>query len=297
MGAPRPEIHGPSLAHGGPRRSLENQLDDRGRARAAAEWWRSLTAGWRLNIGLYALAAIALVALVVSVATGGGQKPKQVEVATQARPTTTPPTLPRPTTTLPAATTTTVTPTTVGGPATTAAPAVGGRTATTRATTGGAPATTTTTAPPVCRNSTDPRCGDFRWDPLPNNQPLTVNVSFSPAAPKAGDSVTFTVEVSDPDHAVTSNCAVVEYGDGYSEPPAPCPVPTCGPAHGPWDPPAAQPGTQRFTYSHIYAAAGSYTARFVFHTDKDTRCPQPDPYGNTQAADKGVVVVAPPAGQ
>lgn len=270
-------------------------MDDRGRARAAGEWWRSLTAGWRLNIGLYALATMALVALLVSVATGGGQTPKQVQVASQARPTTSSVTLPRPTTTLPA-TSTTVTPTTVGGPTTTAAVASGGRTNTTKATTGAAPVNTTTTAPPVCRNSTDPRCGDFRWDPLPNNQPLTVNVSFSPAAPKAGDSVTFNVDVSDPDHAVTSNCAVVEYGDGNSEPPSPCPAPTCGPAHGPWDPPAAQPGSQTFTYTHVYGAAGSYTAKFVFHTDKDTRCPQPDPYGNTQPAEKAVVVAAPPAG-
>src|SRR5579872_131983 len=45
------------------------------------------------------------------------------------------------------------------------------------------PAVTTTSL--VCRDSLDPACGPFRWDPQPlANEPLTVQVTFSPAQPR-----------------------------------------------------------------------------------------------------------------
>src|SRR3712207_6243843 len=67
--------------------------------------------------------------------------------------------------------------------------------------------TTTTTAARVCRNSTDPACGQFFWDPAPTgNQPLNVQITTSPPNPRAGQEVAFTVSLHDPDHAL-GTCA------------------------------------------------------------------------------------------
>src|SRR5207237_8555999 len=57
-------------------------------------------------------------------------------------------------------------------------------------TTSTAPAATPTTVPRsttttlICRDSTNPACGAFRWDPPPApDHPLTVTVTYSPAHP------------------------------------------------------------------------------------------------------------------
>jgi len=53
---------------------------------------------------------------------------------------------------------------------------------------------------PECRNSTNPQCGPFRWDPQPlPNRPMRVDVQIAPSHPRPGDVVTFTVVASDPD--------------------------------------------------------------------------------------------------
>jgi hypothetical protein len=127
-----------------------------------------------------------------------------------------------------------------------------------------APAPTTSTSL-VCRNSTDPACGPFRWDPPPGpNQPMTLAVSVSPAAPKARETVTFRVTVDDPDGAyLVSEQGSLDYGDGT-------PVPgydghvDCFGSYGPWTPPDPAPLHKEITYQHAYAGAGTYTVTFTF---------------------------------
>jgi len=267
-----------------------------GRKQTATEWWRGLPGAWRANVGLYGLATLALVALVAQILTGGGAPPQRVEVASRAPVTTT--TSPRFQTT----TTAGEAPTTAGPPDT-APPPPPTTAAATPPAAGRSPAPPpgppplavqphdTTTAPPVCRNSSDPRCGAFFWSPDPApNQRLTVSVSATPDTPAPGDLVTFTVQVTDPDHAVSANCAEVNYGDGSIEPIG-CSRPQCVEAHGPWVPPPQVTGSQTFTFQHAYQALGTFAPTFTFHTDQDVPCP--NPYGNSGSGSIGVTVQIP----
>ncbi|MEN3316301.1 MAG: hypothetical protein V7605_2535 [Acidimicrobiaceae bacterium] len=260
-------------------------MGEPGRRRTAAEWWRGLPGAWRANVSLYCLATIALIALVTQVLTGRGGPPQRLEVASRAPVTTT--TSPR------FQTTTTTGPPTTGAPDTTAAPVttVAPPPPAKGPNTPPAPAPLqvqpqdTTTAPPVCRNSTDPRCGDFSWSPEPaQNQPLTVTATAS----TSGSDVTFTVRVIDPDHSVTGNCAQVDIGDGPSQPFG-CTPPQCVNAHGPWTPPAQVTGDQTFTFHH---AVENYRATFTFRTDQDVPCP--NPYGSMNTGSVDVTVPAAP---
>jgi len=262
-------------------------MEEPGRRHAAAAWWRGLSGGWRANVGLYCLATLALVALVAQIMTGGGQPAQRVEVASRAPVSTAPTSRPQITTTAP--------PTTVAGPATTEAP-------TTTAAPGPAAPNTpasptplavgpsapenTTVPPPVCRNSTNPDCGAFYWDPPPApNQQL--NVAVTASAPNANGDVAFSVRVTDPDHRITNNCAQANYGDGVVDS-LPCTFPPCFDAHGPWDPPPQINGDATFIFRHQYRQAGTYTPSFTFHTDLDLPCPSP--YGSAGSGQTTIMV-------
>lgn len=160
------------------------------------------------------------------------------------------------------ATTTTPPPTVTAAPAPLAAAAVA-----TTATT--VPATTTTTSVPAtvstvdpCRNSTDPKCGPFRFDPQPGaDNPMAVQVSTEPASPVAGQPMVFHITLTDPD-GVSYDGTNFNFGNsgiGGSTPEA------CA-KFGPWDPPAPDPAsaTQTVNVTHTYYEAGSYTATFAF---------------------------------
>lgn len=138
----------------------------------------------------------------------------------------------------------------------------------------GAPPTTTTdqvpipVAAPSCRNSTDPRCGPFRWDPEPSaNRPLEVDVSFVPAEPSAGEGVVFTVTAVDPDGPLfRASCVNSRAFDDGEEP-----TPVCfGPCsdeerHGPWDPPAAARTELSEVHRHTSAEPGVDMVCFAFN--------------------------------
>lgn len=167
----------------------------------------------------------------------------------------------RPTTTLRATTTTAppapVAPTTTS----TTAPAAAAAAVSTTTTTTTAPATTTTTVDP-CRNSTDPKCGPFHFDPQPGaDRPMTVEVTVEPAAPVAGQPLVFHVTLSDPD-GVSYNGTTFNYGNGgvAGSTPNPCAK------YGPWDPPAPDlaSATETIDVGHTYFEAGTYTATFLF---------------------------------
>jgi hypothetical protein len=146
-------------------------------------------------------------------------------------------------------------------------------------------------AGPVCRNSADPACGEFRWDPAPApNDPLTVTVTFTPEAPVAGDTVTFNVVAEDPDAAVHRECDVgVAFGDGQS--PRQCISDyACEDRHGPWSPPAEQPDRFETTFTHVYEQPGEYVANFEFTSEGGCFAPY-ESQGSQQVT---VIVGAPP---
>jgi hypothetical protein len=283
-------------------------MGEPGRIQAFLGWWRELPTGWRVNVGLYVLAGVSLIALLTQIVVGRGSRPGRVEVAARAPN--------RPTTTVAAPSTTEATSTTVE-PLVTAPPApaeepppaptsgrTGGGARGARGGGGGggggggSPSPATFGPAPtslICRQSVDPACGRFRWEPPPGeNRGLTIDVSSSPEAPRVGDTVTFTVRVTDPDHIVTGNCTEVDLGVNGTFVPHGCVPPPCPAAHGPWSPPAQHTGSQTFTFTETYPEARTYTARFTFRTDRDG-CP--DPYGSSDTATVNVSIAPPAQGQ
>lgn len=142
------------------------------------------------------------------------------------------------------------------------------------ATTVPAPVPTTAAPAPACRNSTDPVCGDFRWDPAPApNQALTASFTSAPATAAVGEPVTFELQWSDPD-------AVVSYehfaADGA--------VLARSCVHerraGPWTPPAASPGSGTQSYSHTFDTPGTYEVAVYLATNADPAFGCDDPYAS-----------------
>ncbi|MBW3590117.1 MAG: PKD domain-containing protein [Actinobacteria bacterium] len=116
-----------------------------------------------------------------------------------------------------------------------------------------------------CRNSINPNCGPFYWDPPPGeNNPLTVDVTYTPENPKAGETVTFRLTVREPDARIEKECNFRwQFGDGRWGPDGGCvAMPACAGKYGRWDTPPRQPDEWKFTVDHVYESAGEYTARF-----------------------------------
>jgi hypothetical protein len=117
----------------------------------------------------------------------------------------------------------------------------------------------TTTAP--CHNSTEPRCGEFLWDPAPgDNAPLSVSIEPTSSDIHVGDTVVFHVEASDPDGHIddASGCGyAVGFGDGEHS--GGCRRPAeCGGRYGPWSPPARVAGSYSGNFTHTYTSPGRY---------------------------------------
>jgi hypothetical protein len=122
--------------------------------------------------------------------------------------------------------------------------------------------TTTTIARPPCRNSTEPSCGSFRWEPDPGpNQPATGTVTATQSAP--GQPVSFRIQANDPDAKPVAICNI-SFGDGNNIvcDPRPAMDPSfCPKQYGPWTPPAAQQGELDTTNEHTYPP-GKYDVSF-----------------------------------
>jgi hypothetical protein len=125
------------------------------------------------------------------------------------------------------------------------------------------PKSTTTSL--VCRNSYDPACGDFYWDPPPpTNQPITLQVTPSATEVSVGQEVTLSIVADDPDATLKVACMpsgpIVRWGDPnqniYACDPG-CPEP--GPRHGAWDTPAPEPGHFDGVEKWTYNTPGTYT--------------------------------------
>lgn len=160
-----------------------------------------------------------------------------------------------------------------------------------------APTTTTTiasTTTTVCRNSTNPACGPFRWDPAPQaDQPVVVTVT-APEQGVAGRPVTFTVEAVDTDAQVVF-CEVYDLGDGTKQGVIGqrCDQGTaegrCSNRYGPWTPPSRKGGRFQFSLTHTYAQPGTYTVRFFSYSEDGGTC---HPYGSTKTTEVTFVVAA-----
>jgi hypothetical protein len=191
---------------------------------------------------------------------------------------------------------------------TTVAPQVGGSTVITGPANKQTPATgapaqgTTPTTALVCRNSTNPKCGDFRWDPQPKpDQPAQMTITASPAQPKVGEKVTFKVVVDDPDDVHPMHCyANWDYGDTRSVSQhcdfAQGGPPQCQNRHGPWTPPEAAPGHSEeqggFALEHTYDSPGTYNVKFTYEPELTTCY---DPYASSAVGNLSLTVLpAPP---
>ncbi len=151
--------------------------------------------------------------------------------------------------------------TTSAGPATSTT-----RAAVTTTTAPGPPTTMTTVA---CRNSNDPACGPFRFDPQPGpDNPMFVHIVVGPLSPVAGQEVEFTVTLTDPD-GVSRAGSTNNWGDsgvGGIVGESVREVRALGP-------PARDPAraTEVLTLRHTYAKPGTYKV-VVFFTGDPSDC-------------------------
>jgi hypothetical protein len=149
-------------------------------------------------------------------------------------------------------------------------------------------------SPPTstCRNSYNPSCGAFRWDPAPGaNQPIAGQVTTDSQTVRVNDKVTFTVTGEDPDAAPLQECNI-DFGDGtgYHCDPRPAVDPSyCPKQYGPWTPPAKNDGNLNANWDHTYAQAGTYQVTFNVRSAMQ-ECN--NPYAST--ADLQVTVVVTP---
>jgi hypothetical protein len=176
--------------------------------------------------------------------------------------------------------------------------------ATTSTTVAARPVTTTTSTDasgsPECRQSTDPRCGPFRWVPEPTKNPLTVQVSLLTADPEAGKPLQFKVIVDELDTTIDKTCfdysgtAIESRGCNPSRPG--CPDDPA--AYGPWSPPEKMPDHFEMTSSRTYDKPGTYTLSYTFRTGWPGCSPilQKDPYANSGTGSVTFTVRAPAEG-
>jgi hypothetical protein len=135
---------------------------------------------------------------------------------------------------------------------------------------GSGPALTTTTAlaagGPDCHNSHDPACGDFSWSPQPTNSHPSVTVTSSPDPPRAGQTLTLDVTITDAESVVGSQSPC--WGDSTACVARTDYNPTAGVGYGPWSPPV--PAQHTFHdgthFTHTYSAAGTYTVKLLVAT-------------------------------
>lgn len=114
--------------------------------------------------------------------------------------------------------------------------------------------------PTGCMNSHDPACGEFRWEPAPEqNEPMEIRISYSPDTPKVGDTVVFDIEIRD--DAADARIDLYGFGDqpdmmpGFS-------CPTTESRYGPWAPPPKNTRPRHIKVEHVYEEPGAYSVRF-----------------------------------
>lgn len=157
------------------------------------------------------------------------------------------------------------------------------------------PQATTATTALVCRNSFDPACGDFSWDPEPVVGQSTVRLDVPGGPLRVGSTYEIVVELTDPTAPPTFNCGSVNVSPtpaggwvgGFS-----CvvePAPVCAARYGPWTPPAPSGGTITERVPVTFEEPGPHTISVETRTPPK-HCYQP--YGSDAATSITVEVLA-----
>ena len=157
-----------------------------------------------------------------------------------------------------------------------------------------------TTLPPAttvpCRDSTDPSCGPFRWDPAPVDRPATVSVAAPSGPIVAGRQVELTVSISDPDGFADLGCysvALDRPGLSTGSCAVDNPETSCPARFGPWTPPPAKAHEASTTTIVEFHETGTYTVSV--DVSPADGCDNVDPYRSGGTATITVEVVAPDA--
>ena len=151
------------------------------------------------------------------------------------------------------------------------------------------PAAAPTTAP--CRNSTDPACGPFRWEPTPQNEPATLTVTPPDGPIVAGEQVELLLEMTDPDGKVTLACYTVNLDrPGLATGSCASELHDCPERYGAWTPPPPQPDRAESITVVEFHETGTYTVE-VDVTRADG-CDNVDPYRSGARTTITVEVVA-----
>lgn len=139
--------------------------------------------------------------------------------------------------------------------------------------TGTSTSASTTSTSLVCRNSTNPACGPFRYDPPAPDLPPTVTLTASPSAATVGAVVTITVTVHEPDGPPGGGCYGELAVDSDTDHPRvirepvcsvgdpDCWSPGCPARYGPWDPPS--PGRLSFSVDTTFDTPGEHEVRYT----------------------------------
>lgn len=160
--------------------------------------------------------------------------------------------------------------------------------------------TPTVVAPPTtaCRNSTNPACGAFRWDPRPSNQPGVARITLPSGPIVAGVVYEATFTLSDPDGPVGFDCydfnGPSENGT-YIGGACTTERTVCPDRYGPWTPPAGAAGSASITYRVRFDNPGPVrlTLKAAIPTGDPQFCANVSPYLSEAAGSLVVNVVAP----
>lgn len=118
-------------------------------------------------------------------------------------------------------------------------------------------------APPLCRNSHDPVCGPFVFDPSPDpDRPMTVEVTVSPPTVRLGQEVVFHIVRRDAD-GVSNGLISFDFGDGGTHGD---PILKACDRFGPWDPPPKNqtPAVVTEDVRHTYIFADTFSPTFAY---------------------------------
>lgn len=154
---------------------------------------------------------------------------------------------------------------------------------------------------PPCRNSTDPACGPFSWDPAPRpDRPLTITLEVLPAEPRAGEQVTVRVVATDPDAPVTTNGGTYFWDDPHdtgAQVGFAATLVRGQERFGPWTPPVPEPGRLEIAFTHTFSQPGTFRFHFEARSgdESDPGNPARHPYAGTGSASVEITVADAPA--
>lgn len=145
-----------------------------------------------------------------------------------------------------------------------------------------APAPTSPPTTTTCRNSTDPSCGDFSWDPQPGPYEVEVYAVSTPQRTAPGVPVTFAVDYVDPAGPDGLGACVNWSAPGASIDVSSCEeIATRCARTGPHDPPAPRQERIRVERTFTFDQPGYYEVTVGGNVATHLADECPSPYRNT----------------